>query len=196
MATLSCLSKKLMNYFIDFVAHYPYVLSIQKEELEVHSTITWKLQQALPCATQNLKGIVEATDGWALTFSSKAIYAIVAAPFPQQAEQLIHVGYIDEGIELLKATCSTRKDFPALMQSLNELAGLKKLRMLDWTKAFVFLVRAQYNPRLLINDTFPMLQLHPPVQPLGELHIRSIGTRPHYQPGTECNLTIFLWRSV
>jgi hypothetical protein len=152
------------------------VLSVQKDEIEAHSTISWKLQQTVAASTHNFKGIVEAAEGWVLAYSSKAVFAVVAAPFQQQAEQLVRVGYIDEGIEFLKATCSSRKDFPTLMQQLNELAGLRKLKMLEWTKAYLFLIRAQYNPKLLIHDTFPMLQLHPPAQPLTENHIRSIGS--------------------
>lgn len=56
---------------LDLVLHFPYILSIQAEQLEVHSTFSWKLFQRLPLVQgSTVSGLNSSSSSASLTSSS------------------------------------------------------------------------------------------------------------------------------
>eukprot|EP01122_Echinamoeba_exundans_P015325 TRINITY_DN7219_c0_g1_i1.p1 TRINITY_DN7219_c0_g1~~TRINITY_DN7219_c0_g1_i1.p1 ORF type:complete len:889 (+),score=142.27 TRINITY_DN7219_c0_g1_i1:40-2706(+) len=160
----------------EICTQFPYILSAQREEIEIHSVLTWHLQQTIS-SSHGFRFLVEASDQWILAASKHAIHALVLVPFHVQAEQLVRAGYADDGIALLKATCTNRPDFDSVMKSLLELAGFMRLSKLDYIRAFNLFSRAEYNPHNVIAGIFPYLLATPPTGPDGDNHIKTLIAR-------------------
>lgn len=158
----------------ELCTQFPYVLSAQREEVEIHSVLTWHLQQTVS-SSHGFRFLVEASDQWILAASKHAIHALVLIPYPNQAEQLVRAGYADDGIALLKATCLNRPDYEVVMKGLLELAGFMRLQKLDYVRAFSLFARADFNPHNIIASSFPYLMVHPPAGP-DDKHIKILST--------------------
>lgn len=179
---------------LDLVLHFPYILSIQADQLEVHSTFSWKLFQRLPLVQgstvtgtmtpsssssslssssasttlNSLYGVrsfvprqtalVGHDESFVLVHSSTSVYALVAPPYPSQAESLVSSGNIEEGIFLLEETCAQAKDYPMLMRQLQQKAAWFRFKSGDWKRAIVHFSNASLPPSHVI-PSFPSLLL-------------------------------------
>jgi len=75
------------SYASSVAVHYPYILSLQAEEIEIHSSLTWKHQQSLNLSQtlSPLRAFAEGSaDQYLIAFSKKGIWALRSTPFPQQ----------------------------------------------------------------------------------------------------------------
>ena len=100
----------------DLVVHFPYVLSLQPDQIEVHSTFSWKLFQRISVSSgltsstnsstlSGLRGFVPRNTAlvgyeelYVLAHSERSIFALTAPKYPTQAESLLNSGNIEEGL--------------------------------------------------------------------------------------------------
>jgi hypothetical protein len=160
----------------DLVVHFPYVLSLQPDQIEVHSTFSWKLFQRLPVSpssttsTSNpglsgLRGFVPRNTAlvgyeelYVLAHSDRSIYALTAPKYPTQAESLVHSGNIEEGLFLLEQTCDQMRDYQKMLTSLHTSAAWSRFKSGDWKRAMVHFANAKTPPSHII-PSYPMLLL-------------------------------------
>jgi hypothetical protein len=171
----------------DLVVHFPYVMSLQSEQIEVHSTFSWKMYQRIPLFTSvssqsttsgssqsnpnqvtNLTGLrgfvtrntalVGFEEMFVLAYSEKAVYAFFAPSYPVQAEALVNSGNIEEGLFLLEQTCDELREYPKLVIQLQTTAAWTRFKSGDWKRAIVHFSNAKCSPSDIV-PSFPSLLL-------------------------------------
>lgn len=164
---------------LDLVIHFPYVLSLQAEQIEVHSTFSWKMFQRIPLISNisspsssssptNLNGLksfvsrntalVGHEELFVLAHSEKSVFGFFAPSYPSQAETLVNSGNIEEGLFLLEQTCDELPNYPKLMIQLQVTAAWARFKAGDWKRAIVHFNNAKCSPADII-PSFPLLLL-------------------------------------
>ncbi|XP_049850724.1 transforming growth factor-beta receptor-associated protein 1-like [Schistocerca gregaria] len=182
-------SKKVQTYEIplkwdsppnDILTDYPYVISLHDDRklLEIHSAISWRLIQRIHLLTacNQAERLVPgfsicSSNPFFLVVTDTSILMHTAYDLSIQAEDLVHAGFIDEGIHLATLGNRCGRSDQELSLQLNLSAGWQYLKSLDFKKAFENFEKSSLLPTALLETSFPMLMLEPPASSQASMHI-------------------------
>jgi len=129
------------------VFRHPYLVTLQKNQLEVHNVLDRSLIQTIPSsASYHLTG----QGSRMILASSSHVYGLVAVPLKQQVNELLNKQFVNEAIQLFEAAGKDREDFDELKTDIYQDAAWALFSHLDFRRAFEFFRRSDADPRTVL----------------------------------------------